>query len=164
MSERVRRILSRDCGPFWQFVKYGVVGVASTLVQVVAFYALASTALKCLKADDWAVRLLSLPAAEATDSVRAARFAIATAAGFLVSNVFCWLMNRWFVFTPGRFRWWKELALFVAVSGAAMALATAASWFLIERFGIMTTIAHALEIAVSFAFNYVLRKYAIFRS
>ena len=91
------------------------------------------------------------------------RFAFATAAGFCVSNVFCWLMNRWFVFTPGRFRWWKELTLFVAVSGAAMLLATATSWFMIERFDMMTTLAHALEIAVSFAFNFVLRKYAIFR-
>ena len=163
MFERVRRILSRDRGPFWQFVKYGAAGVASTLVQIAVFYALAATCLACLKADDWAVRLLSLPAAETTDSVRAMRFAFATAAGFCVSNVFCWLMNRWFVFTPGRFRWWKELTLFVAVSGAAMLLATATSWFMIERFDMMTTLAHALEIAVSFAFNFVLRKYAIFR-
>ena len=163
MFKRVAGILSHDCGPFWQFVKYGVVGVASTIVQIAVFYALASTALKCLKADDWAVRWLGLPSVAVTDSVRAARFAIATGLGFAVSNVFCWLMNRWFVFKPGKFRWWKEFAFFIGVSGAAMALATAASWYLIDTFGTMTTIAHAVEIAVSFLFNYFMRKYAIFR-
>lgn len=164
MSERLRKILSLESGPFWQFVKYAVAGAASTLVQVVCFYILAATCLKCLKADDWAVAWLGVPSAAIADGVRAVRFAIATGIGFLVANVFCWVVNRMFVFTPGRHSLWKELALFVAVSGAAMALATAISSFLIEKYSLMTTIAHALEIAVSFLFNYFLRKHLIFRA
>ena len=62
MVEAVRRVLSRESGPFWQFVKYGIIGVATTLVQLAVFYLLAATCLKCLTADDWAVRFLGLPA------------------------------------------------------------------------------------------------------
>ena len=44
-----------------QLVKYGIVGVMATCVQTGVFYLLAATCLKCLTADDWAVRLLRLP-------------------------------------------------------------------------------------------------------
>ena len=57
----IRKYLSHDAGPFAQLVKYGIVGVMATCVQTGVFYLLASTCLKCLTADDWAVRLLGLP-------------------------------------------------------------------------------------------------------
>lgn len=164
MSESLGRILSPErAGGFVQFIKYGIVGVASTLVQVVAFYALASTALKCLAADDSMVQLFGLPSVDVTHSVRAFRFAVATGIGFLISNVFCWLMNRAFVFKAGKFAWWKELALFIGVSGLAMIIATLASSAAIRWGGMMTTLAVFLEIVVSFLFNYFLRKFFIFR-
>jgi len=56
----IRKILSHDCGPFWQFVKYGAIGVMATLVQTGVFYILASTCFPCLTADDVAVKLLGL--------------------------------------------------------------------------------------------------------
>ena len=64
---KVRRFLSHESGPFAQFVKYGVIGVMSTVVQMVGFYVLAATCLKCLGSDDWAVRLVGLPSVEITD-------------------------------------------------------------------------------------------------
>ncbi len=163
MSDRIGKILSHDAGPFWQFVKYGAIGALATAVQAVAFYTLAATALRCLTPDDVAVRLLGLPAASVPESVRALRFAAATALGFAVSNVLCWLLNRAFVFRAGRYRWWTELALFLLVSGTAMALATALSGFLIASCGLMTTLAVLVEVAVSFFFNFILRKFVIFK-
>ena len=68
MSNRIGKILSLDCGPFWQFVKYGVIGVAATLVQTGVFYLLAATCMRCLAGDDIAVRILGLPAAEFSGS------------------------------------------------------------------------------------------------
>ena len=65
MIERIERILSHDSGPFWQFVKYGAIGVMATLVQTGVFYALATTCLKCLGGDD--VRPLSLYKEERKD-------------------------------------------------------------------------------------------------
>ena len=163
MSDRVRRILSHESGPFWQFVKYGIIGVLSTAVQAVAFYVLAATVLKCLDPGDVAVRLFGLPATSVSETVRALRFAAATALAFVVSNVFCWLLNRAFVFRAGRYRWWTELAFFVLVSATAMALATVLSSVLIARFGLMTTVAVVLEVVVSFLFNFFFRKFFIFK-
>ena len=163
MSSRLSKVLSTDSGPFWQFVKYGTIGVLSTLVQALFFYLLASTCLRCLGEDDWAVRLLSLPDASVSDAVRAQRFALATALAFVVANIFCWLLNRRFVFRAGKYSWAVELLMFISVSGFAMALATAISWFLINKLGTMTTIAVFVEVFVSFVFNYFIRKFVIFR-
>ncbi len=164
MFEFVKRVLSpARAGAFAQFVKYGVVGVMATAVQTAVFYVFAATCLECLKNDDWAVRLLGLPAADVSDAVRAVRFVIATAFGFVVANIFCWLMNRVFVFRAGKFPWWKEFCLFFGVSAMATVVAMSLSWALIHWCGLMTTLAVFIEIVVSFLFNYFLRKFFIFK-
>ena len=160
---RVLRFLSHDSGPFAQFVKYGAVGVLATCVQMVGFYLLAATCLKCLGPDDWAVSFLGLPQTDASDAIRAFRAAIATAAGFTVANVFCWVMNRLFVFKPGRYRWYSEFALFFGVAALATVIALGVQSLLIKHFGMMTTAAVAVEVAVSFAVNFFMRKFLIFK-
>lgn len=157
------RFLSHDSGPFAQFVKYGVIGVLSTCVQMVGFYVLAATCLKCLGSDDWAVRLLGLPSVDVTHGVRAFRAAVATAAGFTVANIFCWLMNRMFVFKPGRFRWYVEFGLFFGVAALATVIALGVQSLLIKYAGLMTTAAVVVEIVVSFFFNFFIRKFVIFK-
>ena len=170
MSDRrsIARILSHDCGPFWQLVKYGAVGVAATVVQTAVFYTLAATCLKCLTADDWAVRFLGLPAASFDGGApwyasRGILAAAATAAGFAVANAFCWLMNRWFVFKPGRHRWYAEFAMFFGVAALATVVALGVMKWLIDTCGMMTSLAVAVEIAVSFVFNFFMRKFLIFK-
>ena len=159
----VRRFLSHDSGPFAQFVKYGAIGVLSTCVQMVGFYILAATCLKCLAADDWAVRFARLPAVEVSDGIRALRAAVATAGGFTVANVFCWLMNRLFVFKPGKFRWYVEFALFFGVAALATVIALGVQSLLIKHFGMMTTAAVIVEVFVSFLLNFFIRKFVIFK-
>lgn len=149
---------------FWQIFKYGVIGVASTLVQTGVFYTLATTYLKCLTTDDFAVRLLGFAAAEGlTDGVRAFRFAFATGVGFVLANVFCWLLNRRYVFTSGRYRWSVEFALFFATASIATVVALSISSMLIGRFGLMTTLAVFVEVIASFVINFVVRKFVIFK-
>ena len=161
--KRLREILSHDSGAFWQFVKYGVVGVMSTVVQMVVFYILAATAIKCLKSDDWAVKFLSLPSVGISDTLRSIYFAIDTAIGFVVANIFCWLMNRAFVFRPGRFLWYIEFAMFFGAAASAFAIATGLSALMIHFFGMMTTQATMLEVIVSFLINYFARRFFIFK-
>ena len=161
--QRMRRFLSHDSGAFAQFVKYGVIGVLSTCVQMVVFYVLAATALKCLGPDDWAVRFLGLPAVSITAGVRAFRAAIATAIGFTVANIFCWLMNRLFVFKPGRYRWYVEFSLFFGVAALATVVALGVQSLLIKYAGMMTTLAVVIEVAVSFMVNFFIRKFFIFK-
>ena len=160
---RVRRFLSHDSGAFAQFVKYGAIGVMSTCVQMVVFYVLAATVLKCLGPDDWAVRFLGLPAVSITAGVRAFRAAIATAIGFTVANIFCWLMNRLFVFKPGRYRWYVEFSLFFGVAALATVVALGVQSLLIKYAGLMTTAAVIVEVIVSFFFNFFIRKFIIFK-
>ena len=159
----IKRYLSHDAGPFAQFVKYGVVGVMATCVQTGVFYALAATCMMCLKADDWAVKLLGLPSADVSDAVRAFRACVATAIGFVLANVFCWLMNRWFVFKPGRFRWYVEFGMFFGAAAFATVVALGIMNVLIRYAGMMTTLAVFVEIAVSFFVNFFLRKFLIFK-
>lgn len=168
MFEFLKQVLSRECGPLWQFVKYGVIGALSTLVQLVVFYALAATCLKCLTAEDWAVKYLSLPSvaftgAEPWSGSRWFLAALATVIGFTVANVFCWLMNRWCVFRPGRFRWYAEFGLFYAAAALAMGLALVVQSLLIRQCGMMTTRAALIEVAVSFLINFAVRKFVIFK-
>ena len=159
---RVRRFLSHDSGAFAQFVKYGVIGVLSTCVQMGAFYVLAATVLKCLGPDDWAVRF-GLPAVSIGAGVRAFRAAVATAIGFTVANIFCWVMNRLFVFKPGRYRWYVEFSLFFGVAALATVVALGVQSLLIKYAGLMTTAAVIVEVIVSFFFNFFIRKFIIFK-
>ena len=163
-----RHILSNEAGPLAQFIKYGIVGVMATCVQTGIFYILAATCLKCLTADDWAVRLLGLPSVaftgeEAWYASRGMLAAVATAIGFVVANVFCWLMNRWFVFKPGKFRWYVELGMFFGASTLATVIALGVMKFLIDQFGMMTTLAVVVEVIVSFFVNFFIRKFVIFK-
>ena len=168
MVEAVRRVLSRESGPFWQFVKYGVIGVASTLVQLAVFYLLAATCLKCLTADDWAVRFLGLPAVcfgggEPWYAARWFLAALATAVGFTVANVFCWLLNRSFVFRPGKFAWYAEFAMFFGAAAGATVVALVVQSLLIRFCGMMTSAAAVVEVVVSFLVNFFVRKFFIFK-
>lgn len=163
MDFSIRKFLSHEAGPFAQFVKYGAIGVAATCVQTGLFYVLAATVLKCLGPDDWAVRIAGLPAVELADGVRALRAAVATAGGFVVANVFCWLMNRWFVFRPGRYRWFVEFGMFFGTATAATAIALGVQSVLIRYAGLMTTAAVLIEVAVSFLVNFFVRKFVIFK-
>ena len=135
----------------------------ATLVQTGVFYILATTCLKCLGADDVAVRYFGLDAAAVTDGVRALRFAVATAIGFFIANVFCWLMNRWFVFKPGKYRWYVEFAMFLGTSTVATVIALGVSSAMISCFGLMTTLAVFIEVICSFLVNFFVRKFFIFK-
>ena len=162
-STFLRRVLSHDCGAFWQFVKYGVIGSLATIVQTAVLYLLAATVCRCLAADDWAVVKFGLPSVDISDAERSIRFVIDVAAGFMVSNIFCWLLNRAFVFRPGRFRWYVEFGMFFGSAAFAWALATGLSALLIRCTGLMTSIATVLQVVVSFAVNYAARRFFIFR-
>ena len=140
----------------------------ATVVQTGVFYTLAATCLKCLGPDDWAVRFLALPSAEFTGAEpwyasRGALAAVATAIGFLVANVFCWLMNRAFVFRPGKYRWYVEFAMFFGAAAFATLVALSIMKVLIDHLGMMTTLAVAVEVVVSFIVNFFIRKFFIFK-
>lgn len=146
-----------------QFIKYAIAGGIATAIQTGVFYILAATVLACLGPDDIAVRFCRLPSVELSDGVRAWRSAVAQGAGFVIANFCCWLMNRRFVFTPGRHRWYVELGMFYAASTTAFFIGVLLQSFVIGTLGWQTSLGVAVEIATSLAINFVVRKFFIFK-
>lgn len=81
---------------------------------------------------------------------------------FLVSNMVAYLINIYWVFVPGRYRWVIEIGLFYLVSGVAIAIGTSIMGVLIKRFGMLTTYAFGSNLIAALLINYAMRKYFIF--
>ena len=164
MFDRSKIPVLRAWRLFWQFVKYGAIGCVATLIQLAVFYLLATSVLKCLRPDDPMVVRFGMPAMTvASESLRTWYFLADTAVGFTVANVFCWIMNRTFVFKPGRFHWFAELSMFFVVSGGAVLFGMLVGALVIWLFGLATTTAVVFEVVSSLLINFFMRKFFIFR-
>ena len=145
-----------------QFVKYALAGVVATTVHISIFHLFAWKIFPALQEGDFAVRVLKLPVAQLSDSVRARNSMIANFTAFIFSNLVAYLINIYWVFTAGRHSFWVEIGLFYAVSGGSMVLGTAMMGWLIRRFGMQTTYAFAANLVSAVLINYAARKYFIF--
>ena len=91
-------------GPLWaQFFKYGVCGVLSTAVLVLVLAMFQWYAPEYMSDD--------LPLDARKSHLRVALFT-----AFVPANLFAYFTNRWLVFTPGKFGFWSELAVFTFIS------------------------------------------------
>ncbi len=152
-----------DAHPLIQFAKYGVVGALATAVNVIAFSLFAWKVFPCVTAADPIVRLFGVAAPEVDESLRASRTVWSNICAFVPANVFCYVLNRVFVFKPGRLSMWLEFLSFCAVSALATALGTFAMNRLVAVWGVQTSIAFAANLVTAVMFNYVLRKFVIFK-
>ena len=82
---------------------------------------------------------------------------------FMFSNLTAYLINIAWVFESGRHNRIIEIGFFYLVSGISMVIGTALMGFLIDRLGIATTLAFGANILTSLVFNFVLRKFLIFK-
>jgi protein phosphatase len=159
----LRKHLGHDAHPLVQFVKYGIVGGMATATHIVIFFLCGWLLLPCLTQGDIAVRLLGLTVPVISKSARAWNAGFCSAIGFVVSNVFCYILNRRFVFKPGRHHWLLEFLLFFAVSGISAILGTVIQTFLITHQGAQTTLAFGANIVCALVINYAMRKFVIFK-
>lgn len=150
-------------GLFWQILKYGVIGVLATLINLVVAALCAAYVWPCLGADDAFVRLGVFARADVSDAARALLAVYCNLVGFFVANLVCWLLNRKYVFTPGRHGWLVEYALFLAGSGFAIFCGSAAIWALVRFQGMQTTYSFVVNVMVSVAVNFVVRKFFVFK-
>jgi putative flippase GtrA len=72
-------------------------------------------------------------------------------------------MNRKFVFVSGKFRWYVEFLMFFSAASLATAIALGVMKLLIDAMGVTTSFAVVVEVLVSFAVNFFVRKYFIFK-
>ena len=163
LKERWDHYLSHDAPPFVQFVKYGLAGGVATATHILAFFAAGFFLFPCVPADDPLVRLFGL-AAPAVEEVLRARYAVfSNVVAFMFSNTVCYVINRLFVFRPGRHHIAIEFLLFLAVSAVSMTVGTTLMGLLIKQFGMQTTYAFGANILSSLAINYVMRKFFVFK-
>jgi putative flippase GtrA len=156
-------LLRHDVHPVVQFIKYGIVGGMATAVHIVTFFLCGWFLLPCLTQNDIAVRLLGLTAPAVSETVRAWHAIYCNAIAFTLSNTVCYLLNRLFVFKPGRHHWALEFLFFFGASGVSLAIGTGIQTFLITHHGMQTTYAFGANLVSALLINFAMRKYVIFK-
>jgi putative flippase GtrA len=163
LRERWTHYLSHDAPPFVQFIKYGLAGGIATVTHVVTFFLVGFYFFPCVSAEDPIVRLLHLAPPAVEEALRARHAVFSNIVGFFVSNTVCYVINRLFVFRPGRHHVVMEFLLFLAVSAISMVIGTTIMGLLIKNFGMQTTYAFGANILSSLAINFLMRKFFVFK-
>ena len=163
MIKFLKQQLGHDVHPMVQFIKYGFVGGLATGINIIVTFYLGWRFFPCLTENDSLVRLFGLTVVPPEESVRWLRAAYCSAIGFVISNTVCYVLNRWFVFKPGRHRMAVEFVLFFGVSGLSWAIGTVLQSVLIKFYGIESSAAIGLNIICAVLINYALRKFVVFK-
>lgn len=148
---------------FWQIFKYGVIGILATAINLAVAELFAAYVWPCLGPNDIFVKFLGFASSSVPDAERAARAVYCNFVGFFVANLVCWLLNRRYVFTPGRHHWLIEYALFLAGSGFAILCGSALIWVLVRFHGMQTTYSFVINVMASVAVNFFVRKFFVFK-
>ncbi|MFN2352495.1 MAG: GtrA family protein [Kiritimatiellia bacterium] len=163
MRELLKQLNSRDTHPLIQFIKYGIAGGAATAVHIFTFYVFAGWIFMALAPDDPILALLRIEAAPISDALRARNAIINNVAAFMFSNMTAYLINVYWVFTPGRHRRLVEIGMFYLVSAVSVGLGSIIMGLLIKSLQCSTTLAFGAVTACSVLINFAMRKYVIFR-
>lgn len=163
MESLIQQFLSRDAGPFVQFIKYALAGGIATAVDIAVFYLVAWKFIPALREDDPVVKRLGMKVKPVTEAQRSARFVYVTLIAFLFSNLTAYLINIAWVFESGKHAWWIELLLFYAVSGISIFIGAGIGWVMIKWFHLSTTASYASKMIASLLINFVCRKFIIFK-
>lgn len=163
----LKQFLSHDSGPIAQFFKYAIAGGVATAVNILVFYIFGWRLLPCLTENDFVAvtitKLTGWKAAVAVESMRATFAIYCNIIAFFFSNTVCYILNRIFVFKPGRHSAAVEFLLFFVVSAVSIITGTAIQTWLINAFGMQTTIAFGANLVTSLAINYVMRRFVVFK-
>jgi putative flippase GtrA len=146
------RLNTRDTDPLIQFIKYGICGVGSLTFTSVIVYALSK----------WGA-YPALSSIGLTDEVRALNLTYNNIIAFFFGNLFAYVTNSLWVFTPGRHHRVLEFFYFSVVSSVGFAIGLLAGPALIRMYGISTLSAQLLLIVSSTLVNFVCRKFFVFK-
>ncbi len=144
------RMNARDTHPLIQFMKYGICGVGSLIVSQGIWLALSVWVWPALEPD--------LP-----KEVRALHSTYNNVIAFVFGNLFAYITNSLWVFTPGRHHRVLEFFYFTLVSTVAFVIGLAVGPMLIQMYGIHTLLAQLLMIISSVMVNFVCRKFFVFK-
>lgn len=160
---RINYLLSHDAPPFVQFLKYAICGVIATGVHIVFYFILGWYLFPCLEQNDPLVRLLSLTAPEMDQNLRAFNAVLCNIPTFIVSNGVAYTLNIICVFRSGRHSRFLEILSFYGTALISFIIGTGLQWLLVRHTGLATSIAFGINILVSLAINFLVRKFWIFQ-
>ncbi len=136
-----------------QFGKYIVSGVVATVVQLLIFTWLSHT---YFPAHDY------LDGPSLSDEIQERNAIISNLLAFPFSNLAAYLLNIWFVFTPGRHSKWVEFLLFTGISLASFSAGLLGGPVLISA-GLNPWFAQLGFMITSALVNYACRKFLVFK-
>ena len=163
MRNLLKQFTGREHTPLIQFIKYAISGGIATAVHISLFYLCAYKLMPALSPQDPVAHALHLSVVTVSDAVRARNSMIDNGAAFVFSNLTAYLLNIFWVFKSGRHHWLVEIGLFYLVSGISVVIGSSVMGYLINHFGMLTTVAFGANILTSLLINFVLRKYVIFK-
>jgi len=144
------RMNARDTHPLIQFMKYGICGVGSLALHSTIWGASS-------------VWLYPAIGSEIPQDIRALHSLYNNGIAFIFSNLFAYVTNSLWVFTPGRHHRVKEFFYFTLASTVGFVAGLSAHWLLIKEYGINTVLAEGALIVASVMVNYVCRKFFVFK-
>lgn len=148
--EGLKTALLRRETPFLiQFGKYGFCGVLSVVVLLAVVWLGRS-----IFPDSFAETL--------PEATRANNNTILQFMAFVPSNVTAYLLNRWLVFTPGKYSVSREFLLFTLISFISFSLGQVLPQWLVRDFGVANGIADLSFIISSALVNFACRKMIVF--
>lgn len=145
------RLNTRSTHPAIQFIKYGICGVGSLALTTLIWWALSK----------WG----RYPALEVgmPNELRAVNTTYNNIIAFFFGNIFAYVSNSLWVFTPGRHHRVLEFIYFSAVSSTGFAIGLLTGPLLIKMYGISTFAAQLLLIVSSTLVNFICRKFFVFK-
>ena len=153
--------LSRPLGV--QFIKYCLAGLFVAIVHAGVFHLAAWKLFPSLQTADYFITGFRLEVGQIDDFSRTINAMLSNVTAFFVSNFVSYSISRKWIFEPGRFVSGVEALLFFLYSGLSVFAGTAVMGVSIRYFGIKTTDAFLINFFVSIMFNFIIRKYCVFR-
>ena len=150
-----RWLQTQDTPVFVQFVKYGLCGVASTIILLAIAMTLSNTMIPAM---DWS----TIEGQPITDAQRQRNLIINNLIAFPFANQVCYLLNARLVFVPGRHSRTAEFSLFTSIAGFGFLLGLLGGPFLIRSFGLPSILAQFMLIGTSALVNFLCRKFLVF--
>lgn len=162
-KDLLEQLKGNNSSPVVQFVKYAIAGGLATLIHIVLFHFFAWKIFPSLQEGDIIVALLELSVTRVDVTTRSLNSMLSNGTAFIWSSMVAYITNIYWVFEPGRHGKFVEISLFYLVSGISMTLGTCIMGFLIQYFGVQTTIAFTANIVTAVMMNYTIRKFYIFK-
>ncbi len=150
-----RWVQTRDTPVFVQFVKYGLCGVASTILLLLITMTLSSTMIPAM---DWS----TIEGQPITDAQRQQNLIINNLIAFPFANQVSYLLNARLVFIPGRHSRLVEFSIFTSIAGFSFLVGLLGGPFLIRWFGLPSIFAQCMLIGTSAIVNFLCRKFLVF--